>query len=49
MEPLTEEKAFAGEESCQEDPDEVSHNEDPDHTLVSFSPLEEYEVVYPFE
>jgi hypothetical protein len=49
MEPLTEEKAFAGEESCQEDLDEVSHNEDPDQTLVSISPLKEYEVVYHFE
>ena len=49
MEPLTEEKAFAGEESCQEDPNEFSHTEDPDQTLVSIFPLEEYGVVYHFE
>jgi hypothetical protein len=48
--PLTEGKALADEEmleeqiyeeSCQEDPDEVSHAEDLDETLVSIFPLEE--------
>jgi hypothetical protein len=40
---MLEEKIY--EESFQEDPDEVSHAESLDETLVSIFPLEEDEVV----